>query len=426
MLLDNASTDQLTQMEQALAAEYAAHQAKQLALDLTRGKPSSEQLDLSNHLDGILEGNYTSEEGTDVRNYGGLDGIIEMKRLGAEILGVSTKEVLVGGNASLTLMFQAVQHALQFGFGGPENAWNKEGNVKCLALVPGYDRHFTVCEELGIELVTAPMTATGPDMDLVEKMVAADSSIKAMWCVPKYSNPTGVIYSDETVARIAKLPTITGKNFKVLWDNAYIVHDLVENPKQLANIMDISREYGTEDAILQFSSTSKITFSGAGVSFFAATEANLASFKKVLQAVTIGPDKVNQLRHAKMFPNMDALMSHMAKHREILKPRFECVLSKLNAAFADSDLGQWEPAEGGYFISFDTRPGLAKEVVKMAAEAGVKLTPAGATFPYGKDPEDKNIRLAPSVPTVAEVDAAMDIFVTCVKLASVRQALKNA
>ncbi len=424
MLLDNASTDQLTQMEQALAAEYAEHQAKQLALDLTRGKPSSEQLDLSNHLDGILEGNYISEDGTDVRNYGGLDGIIEMKRLGADILGVSSKEVLVGGNASLTLMFQVIQHALQFGFGGAENAWNKEGPVKCLALVPGYDRHFTVCEALGIELVCAPMTATGPDMDVVEQMIAADSSIKAMWCVPKYSNPTGVIYSDETVDRIAKLALTAGKNFKVLWDNAYVIHDLVEKPQVLANILDLSRKYGTEDSILQFTSTSKITFSGAGVAFFSATEKNLASFKKVLQAATIGPDKVNQLRHAKMFPNKDALLTHMAKHREILKPRFESVLNKLNAAFGDNDLGNWEPVEGGYFISFDTRPGLAKEIVRLAAEAGVKLTPAGATFPYGIDPEDKNIRLAPSVPTVAEVDAAMDIFVTCVKLASVRQALQ--
>ncbi len=425
MLLDNTSPDQLKEMQQALEAEYAAHQAKQLALDLTRGKPSSEQLSLSNPLDGILQGNYTCEDGTDARNYGGLDGIIEMKRLGAEILGVSSKEVIVGGNSSLTLMFQTVQHALQFGFNGPDSAWNKEGTVKCLALVPGYDRHFTICETLGIELVTAPMTATGPDMDAVEKMVAADSSIKAMWCVPKYSNPTGIIYSDETVERIAKLATIAGKNFKVLWDNAYGVHDLVAHPPSLANIAEIARQHGTEDSILQFTSTSKITFAGAGVSFFSATESNLNSFRSIMQAYTIGPDKVNQLRHAKLFPNLDALKAHMAKHAEILKPRFDCVLEKLNAAFAGTDFGSWEPVEGGYFISFDARPGLAKTIVKMAAEAGVKLTPAGATFPYGKDPEDKNIRLAPSVPKVAEVDAAMDIFVTCVKLASVRQALAS-
>lgn len=424
--LDQATREQLTQWEAQLAAEYQNFQAQALSLDLTRGKPSAEQLTLSDKLDGILNGDYNSVDGTDVRNYGGLDGIAEMKQLGANILGVKAREILVGGNSSLTLMFQAMMVATTFGYKGADSAWNaatKEGNVKFLCPVPGYDRHYTVCEQLGIEMLTVPMTATGPDMDAVEALVAKDPSIKGIWCVPKYSNPTGVVYSDETVERIAKLGNIAGPDFLVFWDNAYAVHDLSDSPVQLASIMDYCRQHGTEDSVLQFASTSKITFAGAGVAFLAASEANLAAFKKVLGTLTIGPDKVNQLRHAKLLPNMDALTAHMQKHAAIIKPRFDSVLKQLEAAFGDNDLGQWESAEGGYFISFDARPGLAKTVVAMAAEAGVKLTPAGATFPYGKDPEDRNIRIAPTVPTVEEVDAAMKIFVNCVQLASVRQAL---
>ncbi len=422
--LDNASQEQLQQCEQQLTVEYQQIKEQALSLDLTRGKPSSEQLSLSNNLDGILGGDYTSADGTDVRNYGGLDGIAEMKQLGADILGVKPSEVLVGGNSSLTLMFQAVFTAKLFGYQGDDSAWDKEGAAKFLCPVPGYDRHFTVCEQLGIELVTVPMTASGPDMDQVEKMVSEDPSIKGIWCVPKYSNPTGVVYSDDTVERLAKLGKIAGPNFLVFWDNAYGVHDLSDNPPELANIMDFCRQHGTENSVLQFASTSKITFAGAGVAFLAASETNLAGFKKVLATQSIGPDKVNQLRHARLFPNLEALKAHMRKHAQIIKPRFESVLKHLEEAFGENDLGQWESAEGGYFISFDARPGLAKAIVALAAEAGVKLTPAGATFPYGRDPEDRNIRIAPTVPSVDEVDAAMKVFVTCVQLASVRQALK--
>ncbi|MCD9457418.1 aminotransferase class I/II-fold pyridoxal phosphate-dependent enzyme [Marinibactrum halimedae] len=410
-------------MASALTTEYQAHKDKGLKLDLTRGKPSSEQLDLSDALDGILNGDYTTANGTDARNYGGIDGISELKALGAEILDVKPEQILVGGNASLALMFQAVMQAHVFGFNGPESAWNKETTVKFLCPVPGYDRHFSICETFGIEMVTVPMTATGPDMDQVEAMIKADSQIKGIWCVPKYSNPTGVVYSDDTVKRIAELAKIAGPNFKVFWDNAYIVHDLTDTPKTLANIMSLAEAAGTEDSILQFCSTSKISHAGAGVAFLNASTANLATFKKLLGIGTIGPDKVNQLRHAKLFPTVDALKAHMKKHAEILQPRFECVLKHLNEAFGDNTLGAWESVEGGYFISFDTQPGLASKVVTLAAEAGVKLTPAGATFPYGKDPEDKNIRIAPSVPTMDEVDAAMAIFVTCVQLATVEQQL---
>jgi aspartate/methionine/tyrosine aminotransferase len=422
--VDNASQEQLQQWEKALAEEFEAVKAQKLNLDLTRGKPSAEQLSLSDSLDGILAGNYITDSGVDTRNYGGLDGIVEARQLGAEVLDVPVENVLAGGNSSLTLMHQAVMTGNFFGFTGEASAWQKEGGeIKFLCPVPGYDRHFAICEQMGIKMVNVPMTATGPDMDVVEELVANDSSIKGMWCVPKYSNPTGVVYSDQTVERIAKLGKVAAANFRVFWDNAYAVHDLVENPPKLANIFELCKQHGTEDSVLQFASTSKITHAGSGVAFLAGSKANLDGFKKVLGILTIGPDKVNQLRHSKFFPQFSALKQHMGKHAEIIKPRFASVLKHLEEAFGDNDLGSWESAEGGYFISFDTREGLAKEVVKLAGDAGVKLTPAGATFPYGNDPQNSNIRIAPTVPTVDQVDEAMKVFVLCVKLASVRQAL---
>jgi len=421
--LNNASADQLQQWQQELSDAFEQIKTKNLNLDLTRGKPSAEQLTLSNTIDGILKGNYQAADGTDCRNYGGLDGLPEARVIGAEILSTPVSNVLAGGNSSLTLMHQAMTIAHVFGLNGPESAWSKEGSVKFICPVPGYDRHYSVCEHLGIEMITVPMTAHGPDMDAVEKLLAADASIKGLWCVPKYSNPTGVVYSDETVERIAKLGKIAAANFRVFWDNAYGVHDLTEAPKQLASIYDACVAAGTEDSVLQFASTSKITFAGAGVAFLGASETNLNGFKKSLALITIGPDKINQLRHAKFFQQTGSLRAHMKKHAAIIKPRFDCVLKHLEAGFAGSDLGSWESPEGGYFVSFDTRPGLAKEVIRMAAEAGVKLTPAGATYPYGKDPEDCNIRIAPTVPSVEQLEAAMEVFVTCVKLASVRQAL---
>jgi len=424
--LNNASAEQLAQWEQELAAQYADIKAKQLNLDLTRGKPSSEQLSLSESIDGILKGDYTTTDGVDTRNYGGLEGIKEARKIGAEILKTPVENILAGGNSSLTMMHQAMSIAYFFGLEGPDSAWCKQDDVKFLCPVPGYDRHYSVCEHLGIAMITVPMTSDGPDMDVVEKLVAADPSIKGMWCVPKYSNPTGVIYSDETIQRIAGLGKIAGPGFRVFWDNAYGVHDLSDNPVELANIFDACVAAGTVDSVIQFASTSKITLAGAGVAFIGASDANLAGLKKSLSFITIGPDKVNQLRHARFFAEPGSLTAHMKKHAAIIKPRFTSVLSHLEKAFGDNDLGSWESADGGYFISFDTRPGLAKEVVKLSGEAGVKLTPAGATFPYGKDPEDCNIRIAPTVPTVEEVDEAMEVFVVCVKLASVRQALAAA
>jgi DNA-binding transcriptional MocR family regulator len=423
--LDNASVAQLREWESQLTEQYQAILAKKLNLDLTRGKPSAEQLNLSDELDGLLKGNYIAADGTDTRNYGGLDGLPEAKQLGANIMGVDAANVLVGGSSSLTLMFQVMLTAHQFGLKDTASAWKNEGEVKFICPVPGYDRHYTVCEQLGIKMVNVAMTSTGPDMDAVEALLKADKSIKGMWCVPKYSNPTGVVYSDETVERIAKLGQIASANFRVFWDNAYSVHDLTANAPQLASILEATRRNGTEDSVVQFASTSKITHAGSGVAFVAASAANLAGFKKFLNSCTIGPDKVNQIRHTRLLPNKEALMAHMGKHAALLNPRFDAVLSALSKAFDGTDLGAWEKPVGGYFVSFDTRKNCAKETVRLAAEAGVKLTPAGATYPYGKDPEDRNIRIAPSVPSVLEVVGAMEVFVTCVKLASVKQQLAS-
>lgn len=423
MQLNQASREQLQQWEQELMTEYQRIQEQDLSLDLTRGKPSAEQLSLSDALDGILNGEYTSPSGVDTRNYGGLEGIPEARSLGAELLGIPSENVLAGGNSSLTLMHQTMMAAFFFGLNGESSAWQKQGNAKFLCPVPGYDRHFAICEQMGIEMINVPMTSAGPDMDTVEELVKQDKDIKGMWCVPKYSNPTGVVYDDETVARIAKLGKLAAPGFRVFWDNAYAIHDLSDNPPELANIFQLCQAEGTEDSVIQFASTSKITHAGAGVAFVGASAANLKGLQKVLSILTIGPDKINQLRHVHFFKDQGSLRAHMRKHAEIIRPRFECVLQALESSFGDNDMGRWESADGGYFISFDTQPGLAKDVVALAGDAGVKLTPAGATYPYGKDPLDRNIRIAPTVPTVEQVKQAMDVFVLCVKLASVRQKL---
>ena len=378
---------------------------------------------LADNIDGILAGNYKCQDGTDARNYGGLLGIPEMRRLGAELLGVDEKEVIAGGNSSLTFMHLCFVFACLYGPNGKGSQWHREKMPRFLSPVPGYDRHFTICEDLDVRMVNVDMTDTGPDMDQVEELVRKDPSIKGMWCVPKYSNPTGIVYSDETVERIAKLGLIAGPDFRVFWDNAYAVHDLTDNPPVLANIMDLCKKHGTENLVYQFASTSKITFAGGGISFLATSQANLAEFEKHLFVLTIGPDKVNQLRHARLFPNLDAIKEHMRKHAALLRPKFAAVLDHLEKGLAGSGLGTWSNPEGGYFISFSARPGLATEIIKLAAEAGVKLTPAGATFPYKQDPQNTNIRLAPSFPKLEELNKTMEVFVNCVKLASVRQKL---
>ncbi|ARN74704.1 aminotransferase class I/II-fold pyridoxal phosphate-dependent enzyme [Oceanicoccus sagamiensis] len=424
MRLNQATPEQLREWETTLAEQYQAIQQAGLSLDLTRGKPSSDQLDLSNALDGILHGQYTDSSGTDLRNYGGLDGIPEAKTLFAGMVGVKPEEVMIGGNSSLTLMYFSLQTAMHQGVSDADSAWAKDGQtVKFLAPVPGYDRHFAACEHLGVELIPVAMDDNGPDMDQVEQLVQADASIKGIWCVPRFSNPTGVVYSDEVVQRIAKLGNIAGPNFRVFWDNAYAVHVLNDNAPELPNLMDYCRQQGTEDSVYIFGSTSKITFAGAGVAFIAGSPANLTVLKKHLGFTSIGPDKINQLRHVAFLKDSATLSEHMNRHAAIMQPRFDAVLSSLRSELGDTDMGSWTEPEGGYFISFDSRPGLAREIIALAAGAGVKLTPAGATFPYGNDPDDKNIRLAPTYPTVSEIEKAMEVFVTCVKLASVKQAL---
>lgn len=424
MELNAYNKDELIALEQELSQRYQAFQQAGLQLDLTRGKPAADQLALSDALDGILGDNYNTDSGIDVRNYGGLDGLPEMKDFGAAMLGVNSDEILIGGNSSLMLMYQYVQFCHTKGAKGAGTAWQDEGKAKFLCPVPGYDRHFTVCEDLGIEMINVPMTATGPDMDKVEALVKADPMIKGIWCVPKYSNPSGEVYSDASVDRIAALGKIAGQHFRVMWDNAYAVHDLDAEPPILANLMEACRQHGTQDNVFITGSTSKITFAGAGVAFAATSVDNLKHLKKWLSAVTIGPDKVNQLRHLRLLKDMDGLRAHMRKHAALIKPKFDSVQQHL-ARLDGKGMGTWTNPRGGYFASFDALPGLAKEIVKLAGEAGVKLTPAGATYPYGKDPEDKNIRIAPTFPVIAEVDQAMQVFVTCVELASVRQRLQK-
>lgn len=402
----------------------ADHRSRGFALDLTRGKPGPEQLDLSTHLDGLLQGDFRAEDGTDTRNYGGLLGIDEARALGGRLLGVPADSVLAGGNSSLTLMYQAMETAHLFGLDGPGSAWREtaeHGTIRCLCPVPGYDRHFTVCEALGIEMVPVPMTPTGPDMEAVEERVAGDPDVRAIWCVPKYSNPTGVVYDEDTVARLAALGSRAGPGFRVFWDNAYAVHDLY-GPRPLPSLHEAARARGTEESILQFASTSKITLAGAGVAFLAAGPRTLDAFVRRLSTLMICPDKVNQLRHARAFPDDETLAAHMRRHAEALRPRFEATQAALER-LGPLRIADWTRPEGGYFVSVDLPQGTARAVVELAGAAGVKLTPAGATWPYGRDPEDRNLRLAPSFPSVDDVRAAMEVFVDTVILVAARQRL---
>ena len=411
----------LKAQETLLQEAYEQLKSLNLNLDITRGKPCSEQLDLSIELDGILAGNYISQQGIDCRNYGGLDGLVEARSIGSWLLDAPLDEIMVGSNSSLTFMYQYISQAHHHGLESEGSAWNlMKGGVRFLCPTPGYDRHFSICEHLGIEMIPVAMTGNGPDMDQVEELMRNDPSIRGMWCVPKYSNPTGDIYSDETVQRIANLGKLAASDFRIFWDNAYSVHDLTDQPKQIANIRQLCLDAGTEDSLVQFASTSKITFAGAGISFLSSTKKNIKIFTDHLGFRSIGPDKINQLRHARFFTEQAQLATHMKKHAAIIKPKFTRVLELLESELGDQTGATWTKPEGGYFISFNTRPWLAKEVVKLCAEAGVKLTPAGASFPYGNDPEDNNIRLAPTLPTIDELDQAIRVFVVCVKLATAR------
>jgi DNA-binding transcriptional MocR family regulator len=424
--IDQLSVAELATQLETLQQQYDALKGLKLALDLTRGKPCAQQVALSDALDGILAGNYLAADGTDVRNYGGLEGLPEARALFARVLETPPEETLVGGNSSLTLMYNTIDFALTEGLSGPASAWGNSDTVKFLCPAPGYDRHFAICEHLGIEMITVPMLDSGPDMDLIEALVKADPSIKGLWCVPRFSNPSGCVYSDDTVERIARLGLIAAEHFLVMWDNAYAIHTLYDDAPRLASIYNFCQQHGTMDNVFQFGSTSKITFAGAGVSFMASSNKNMAALKQHLAFQTIGPDKVNQLRHVHFLADGENLATHMAAHAAIIRPRFESVLGTLAQELTGQGMGAWSAPRGGYFISFNTLPGLARQVVKLADSIGVKLTPAGATFPYGADPQDSNIRLSPTFPSLKDVKAAIEAFVICVKLASIQDRLQQA
>ena len=414
--LSDLSASELSQLQTEVAQRYEALKSEGLNLDLTRGKPAADQLDLSNALDGILQGDYSSDS-PDVRNYGDVWGIPEARQLGADILGTSADEILTGGNASLTLMFFAVLYHLQKGWNGSDSAWSKKPKAKMIFPVPGYDRHFVICETLGLDMVTVPMTDDGPDMDAVEELVRTDPDVIGIWGVPKYSNPTGCVYSQEVIDRLAALGKIANPNFKVFMDNAYAVHDLTDPAPELPSLMEAAKKCGTEDSIWLFASTSKVTFAGGGISWVASSTSNLADFSKYIVSAAIGFDRVNQLRHVRMLPDMKAVSAHMAKHAELIKPKFDAVLHTLEAEL-NEDFGRWNKPQGGYFLAFDSKPGLATEIIRLAAEAGVKLTPAGSTYPYKRDPNNSNIRIAPTAPPLAEITKAVEVFAVCVQLAT--------
>lgn len=408
---------QMARRREDLLERYREFQQQKITLDMTRGKPCPDQLELSG---GLLEclsrRDFKATDGSDCRNYGGLDGIPEVKALFAGYMGVQPDEILIGGNSSLSLMHDAMTWAWVFG-AAPESApWSRQAPAKFLCPSPGYDRHFAICEHLGIEMIPVDFRGNGPDMDVVETLAAADAGIKGIWCVPKYSNPTGEVYSDDVVERLARMPT-QATDFRIFWDNAYAYHHLGSGPARLADILQACRKAGNPDRVLLFGSTSKISFAGSGLAFMAGSPANMAWVKQHLAFQTIGPDKLNQLRHLLFFKNMAGIESHMQHHAAILKPKFDTVQDALERELGGRGIVEWTRPAGGYFISINTRNGCARRVVQLAAEAGVKLTPAGSTYPYQKDPCDRNIRIAPSFPSVTDIRKAMDVLAISLELA---------
>ena len=419
------SREELMELREQLLAAYEEKKALGLNLDMSRGKPSPTQLGVSVGLMDVInsDSDMRSECGTDCRNYGCLDGIPEVKRLMAEMMGTTEDHIFIGGNASLTLMFDTVSRAYTHGIMG-ETPWCKLDKVKFLCPVPGYDRHFAITEHFGIDMINIPMSETGPDMDMVEELVNSDPTVKGIWCVPKYSNPQGICYSDETVRRFANLRP-AAKDFRIFWDNAYVIHHLYEdNQVEILDIIGECEKAGNPDMVFEFASTSKVSFPGSGVSAMATSHANLEDAKKHYTIQTIGNDKVNQLRHARYFKNLDGLKEHMKKHADFMRPKFETTLKVLEEELDGLGIGSWIKPLGGYFISFDAMEGCAKAIVAKCKEAGVILTGAGATFPYHNDPKDSNIRIAPSFPTPEEMHQATEIFVLCVKLVSVQKLLE--
>jgi DNA-binding transcriptional MocR family regulator len=416
---------QLQEELSALQAKYAEFKKAGLNLDMSRGKPSKEQLDLSNEIFNKvnLETGYLTEDGVDCRNYGGIDGIPEMKRLFGEIFEISPDNIIVGDNSSLHLMFDIIAQAMSHGLSG-NTPWTLQKHIKFLCPSPGYDRHFAITEYFEIELVTVPMLPTGPDMDIVEELIK-DPTVKGMWCVPKYSNPNGSTYSDETVRRLAAMQP-AAPDFRIMWDNAYAIHHLYEDKQDhLLNIYEECLKNGNEDMLLMFASTSKVTFPGSGVSAVAASPHNIDLMKKRIFFQTIGPDKINQLRHVRMFPNLKALEEHMKRHAELIRPKFQIIWDALEREVAPCDIASWTKPIGGYFFSFFTHEGSAKKIVALCKDAGLKLTGAGAAYPYGVDPDDSHIRIAPTYPPINELKIAAELFCVAVKIVAIENLMKK-
>ncbi len=417
-------TEELVALQQELEQVFEDVKGKGLKLDMSRGKPAVTQLNMSMDMFDVLnsESDMKCEDGTDVRNYGVLDGIPEAKKLMGDIMGVPAENVIICGNASLPIMYDTVSRSVTHGVMG-STPWCKLDKVKFLCPAPGYDRHFAITQHFGIEMITVPMSPEGPDMDMVEKLVQEDASIKGIWCVPKYSNPQGYTYSDETVRRFAALNP-AAEDFRIYWDNAYAVHHLYEDRQdEILDILEECEKAGHPDMVYIFGSTSKISFAGAGIAAVASSKGNLDFMKKSMTIQTIGYDKINQLRHVRYFKDFNGVKEQMRRHADLMRPKFEAVLAVLENELAGTGIGTWTKPNGGYFISFETLEGCAKEVVAKCKEAGVVLTGAGATYPYGIDPKDSNIRIAPSFPTPEEMAIATDLFVLCVKLVSVKKIL---
>lgn len=424
MNLSEMNKEQLISIKNETEALYNGFKSQCLSLNMARGNPCKEQLELSvGMLDVFDDGEFLSENGVDVRNYGMLDGIPEAKDFFSEMIGVNNDEILIFGNSSLNAMYWTVQSAFNKGILG-NTPWSKLDKVKFLCPVPGYDRHFKVTEFFGVEMINIPMTASGPDMDLVEKLVSEDDSIKGIWCVPQYSNPDGICYSDETVRRFAALRP-KAKDFRIFWDNAYCIHHLTDDPKPILNILEEAKKVGNENIVYIYGSTSKVTFPGAGVAVMGSSNENIDELRKYLGISIISYDKMNQLRHVKFFGTFANMKEHMKKHRDIIAPKFELVCSTLEKEIAPLGIGEWTEPKGGYFISFNAMNGCAKRIVQLCKEAGVTLTGAGATFPYGVDPDDKNIRIAPTYPSIEDLSKAMELFVISVKLASAEKLLSE-
>lgn len=415
-LYSQMTAEELKAEQKALEKRFNDFKAKGLKLDMSRGKPGADQLDLSSQMNDVKD--YVSD-GVDIRNYGILDGIPSCKKLFADLMGVDSKNVIVGPNASLTLMFDYISQCYTHGVG--DTPWCRLPEVKFLCPVPGYDRHFTILEYFGIKMINIAMKADGPDMDAIEEYIK-DDSVKGMFCVPKYSNPQGITYSDAVVKRIAAMKP-AAKDFRIIWDNAYCIHDLDKDSDELLNIFDVLPEYGNEDMVIEVCSTSKITFPGSGVSALIASDNNIAAIKKRLNVQTISYDKMNQHRHVEFFGDADGVRAHMKKHAEILKPKFDMVLRHLDNELSGKGIASWFNPKGGYFISLDVMEGCAKRVGELCKEAGVVLTSVGATYPYGKDDKDSNIRIAPSFPPVAELDMAAELLCICVQLACIEKLL---